>query len=377
MSKQPAKLLYASTEASADALYFSGFFVPDPVVLLEAGRQKVGVFSRLEIGRAEKESSLDLLYAYEDLIKYAREAYGVKQPGPAELIRALAEDFGLTAFSVPGDFPHAVAAKLIAAGLKIEAGEGMFFPEREKKTEAEACAVAEGNKASAAGIRAAEQALRRSKIERGYLKLDGKRLTSERLRVIIQTACLEAGAIADHVICAGGDQACDPHCIGEGPLRANELIIVDVFPRVMKTGYHGDMTRTFLKGKATPEQKRLVATVHAAQKAALGAIKARTTGKLVHTAAAKTFEEAGYETGQVDGVWQGFIHSTGHGLGLEVHESPRVSTATNRLKAGAVITVEPGLYYPGLGGCRIEDVVQVTGDGYQLLSKAPYKWELK
>ncbi|MEM8549670.1 MAG: M24 family metallopeptidase, partial [Verrucomicrobiota bacterium] len=263
------------------------------------------------------------------------------------------------------------------SGLDLEPAKGMLFPQREKKTVAEAEAIREGNKASAAGIRAAEQALRKSEIKRGYLYLDGKKLTSERLRVIIQTACLEVGAVAEHVICAGGDQACDPHGAGTGPLRASELIIVDVFPRVSKSGYHGDMTRTFLKGKASPEQKRLVAGVRAAQNAALAEIKASVCASKVHGAAEKAIKEAGYLTGQVDGVWQGFIHSTGHGLGLEVHEPPRVSTGLNRLKAGAVITVEPGLYYPGLGGCRIEDVVQVTKDGYTLLSKAPYRWELK
>ncbi|MEM9227593.1 MAG: M24 family metallopeptidase, partial [Verrucomicrobiota bacterium] len=352
-------------------------FIPDPVILMEIGGRKLGVFSRLEFGRAEKESALDILVAYDELVAEAKKRFGLKRPGPAELIRLLALDYELTRLTVPQDFPYALAAALIKGGLELEPAKGMLFPQREKKTAAEAEAIRAGNRASAAGIRAAEQALSRSAIKKGNLYLGGKQLTSERLRVIIQTACLEVGAVANQVICAGGDQACDPHSVGSGPLRANELIIVDVFPRVSKSGYHGDMTRTFLKGKASPEQKRLVASVRAAQKAALAKIKASVCAGKVHGAAEKAFKQAGYQSGQIDGVWQGFIHSTGHGLGLEVHEQPRVSTGLNRLKAGAVITVEPGLYYPGLGGCRIEDVVQVTKDGYTLLSKAPYRWELK
>lgn len=376
-AKQTARLLYAASEASADALYFMGMFVPDPVILMETGGKKIGVFSRLEFGRAEREATLDCLYAYEDLVERARQGSKQARPGPAELIKLLAGELGVRSFRVPHDFPAGLAAKLTRAGLDIKAVDGEFFPRREIKTGREAEAIREGNRASAAGIHAARQALARSTIKNGTLYLGRQRLTSERLRTIIRIACLEAEGLAMQVICAGGDQACDPHEVGSGPLRANELIIVDVFPRVLATGYYGDMTRTFLKGKASPAQKKLVATVRQAQKASLAKIKAGMAGKTVHGAAERVFKQAGYQTEQVDGAWQGFIHSTGHGLGLDIHEAPRVGPAPGKLKRGTVITVEPGLYYPGLGGCRIEDVVQVTADGYTLLSKAPYRWEIK
>ena len=203
-------------------------------------------------------------------------------------------------------------------------------------------------------------------------------LTSERLKFAIETACLEAGGVSLDTIAAGGDQGCDPHHRGTGPLRPNELIIVDVFPRAQKSGYHGDMTRTFLRGRASEAQRALVDAVRTAQKAALSKIRDGANGRDVHRACTTVFAERGYETKATPKGSVGFFHGTGHGLGLDVHELPRMSGAVDyTLKAGAVVTVEPGLYYPGLGACRIEDVVQVTTGRPRALSSYSYDWELR
>ena len=210
------------------------------------------------------------------------------------------------------------------------------------------------------------------------LHLGGKVLTSERLKFAIEVACLEAGALSLNTIAAGGDQACDPHCRGTGPLRANELIIVDVFPRVQKTGYHGDMTRTFLRGRATEAQQALVAAVRIAQAKAILDVRAGVNGRDVHRGVVAEFEERGFHTTRGATGSVGFFHGTGHGLGLAVHESPILSGAVDSiLRRGAVVTVEPGLYYPGLGACRIEDVVQVCAGAPKLLSEYHYEWELR
>jgi Xaa-Pro aminopeptidase len=219
--------------------------------------------------------------------------------------------------------------------------------------------------------------LRASRIVGRSLRYRGAVLTSERLKFAIESACLEAGANSSHTIAAGGDQACDPHDSGSGPLRPHELIVVDIFPRVQATGYHGDMTRTFLRGQASEAQQALVAAVRAAQKAALRTIRAGVEGRAVHAAAVSRFAALGYETKRIRGRSVGFFHGTGHGLGLEIHEPPRLgATAEGVLPRGAVVTVEPGLYYPGLGGCRIEDVVQVTSAAPKLLSRFHYQWQL-
>ena len=137
------------------------------------------------------------------------------------------------------------------------------------------------------------------------------------------------------------------------------------------------MTRTFLKGRANPEQRKLIAAVRGAQAAAIAAIHDGVKANLVHAEVEKHFEENGYKTERKGNRFIGFIHSTGHGLGLEVHEPPRISPAKLKLKAGHVVTVEPGLYYPQIGGARIEDVVRVTEAGCEMLSRMHYRWEIR
>ncbi|HTB79996.1 MAG TPA: Xaa-Pro peptidase family protein [Opitutaceae bacterium] len=374
----PVPLLYADTSHSADQLYFCRLYVPDPFIAFTAGGKKHGIFNRLEFGRAQKESALDVVLPLEPLVERAKARWPDRQRGPAEVIALLAKEHGLDEFTVPQDFPAGLADKLRAHGLAITVADGAFFPEREIKTPAEARALREGNRCSAAGIAAAERVLRASKIKGRKLFWRNAVLTSERLKLTIETACLEAGSVSLDTIAAGGDQACDPHARGTGPLRPHELIIVDVFPRVNKTGYHGDMTRTFLKGRASDAQRALVAAVRSAQKLALKDIRAGVSGRAVHGQVVVHFESLGYKTGHDANGSTGFFHGTGHGLGLEVHEPPRMgTTADTALKKGAVVTVEPGLYYPGLGACRIEDVVQVTDNAPKMLSKYHYEWELR
>lgn len=370
----PSPLLYADTARSADMLYFGRFSVPDPFIAFGLRGKKIAVLNALEFGRARKASGFDTVLPLEPWLEKAR----AKNPkaGAAEVIALLARHYKLRAFTVSSDFPLGLADKLRALGLKL-APLPALFPEREIKTAAEAAALREGNRCSALGIAAAETLLRKSKIKAGKLVLDGRPLTSERLKTAIEIACLEAGALSIDTIAAGGDQACDPHERGHGPLRAHELIVVDVFPRVTATGYHGDMTRTFLKGRASEKQHHLVAAVRTAQLAALDAVRAGVNGRHVHQQCLNVFERHGFETKRTPKGSVGFFHGTGHGLGLDVHETPRVSSVDYILKKGSVITVEPGLYYPGLGGCRIEDVVQITDGKPKMLSSFHYDWEIR
>ena len=377
----PLRFLYAASEQSADLFYLAGVFVPDPFLAVLAGRERIGVVSRLEYGRVKAQSKFTQVLLLETVREAASESLRLPlaEVGPAELMRYFAARYKTTQIEVPGDFPARYYARLQAAGLELEIGPEPFFPARALKSDLEARAIRQGNAASAAGIRAAAAVLRAAEISGKRLKYQGRVLTSERLRTLIDQACLEHGAVAQHTIVAGGAQGCDPHEGGHGPLRPNELIIVDVFPRVSATGYHGDMTRTFLKGRANGAQRALVAAVREAQQAALAKVKAGTTGAAVHRRAAEAVFAASqnYPTERRDEGFVGFIHSTGHGLGLEVHEAPRVSAGAPRLRKGQVITVEPGLYYPEVGGCRIEDVVRVTREDScsEMLSKASYRWE--
>ncbi|MGK0176719.1 MAG: Xaa-Pro aminopeptidase [Zhongshania aliphaticivorans] len=373
------RVLYAASEKSADLFYLTKVFVPDPFLCVLVGNRSIAVVNRLEYGRVRSQSSCDEVLLLESVQELAAKALNLElsSVGPAELIRYFVKQYQVNELEVPASFPSVYYAKLLDAGLKLGVGQEPFFTERELKTDDEAVAIRKGNAASAAGIRAAERVLRASTIVGKRLKYEGRTLTAEYLRTLIDQACLAKGAVAQNTIVACGKQACDPHEVGHGPLKPNELIIIDVFPRMQKTGYHGDMTRTFLKGRANNAQRALVRAVRSAQSAALAKVKAGVSGATVHRAADEVFRSKGFYTERRGEVFVGFIHSTGHGLGLDIHESPRVSLNAGRLRKGHVITIEPGLYYPGIGGCRIEDVVRVTKDGCEPLSSMHYRWELR
>ena len=225
------------------------------------------------------------------------------------------------------------------------------------------------------GLKRAIEVLKASKLGAGKrLRWSGKTLTSEMLRAEIDSAILRTGGIPTGTIVAGGDQACDPHERGFGPLHANSLIILDIFPRDAKTGYFGDMTRTVLRGRASDAQRKVWETVKAGQALALRKIKAGVDGMTIHKAIQDFFTKRGFPTEIRKGRRVGFFHGTGHGLGLEIHEHPRLQRVT--LKERQVLTVEPGLYYPALGGARQEDVVIVTKSGCRVLSRFPKQLEI-
>jgi Xaa-Pro aminopeptidase len=379
MARSPLPpLLYADT-ANADQLYFSRVDVHDPFIAFgtPAGR-RITAQSALEFGRIRKAKTFDAVLPLEEWRARAAKRFR-RAAGPAETIAELARAHRIRAFRVAEDFPAALFVQLQQLGVKLAIADGPLFPEREIKSATEAARIREGNRLCSVGFTVAERILRAAKPRGRELRYEGAVLTSEKLRFAIESAIMaEGGQAGGSTIVAGGDQACDPHQRGFGPLRPGELIIIDIFPRVTATGYFGDMTRTYLRGRANDAQRKLVATVHEAQLAALAEIRAGVDGRNVHHTVVAVFTSAGYETKRTQAGSVGFFHGTGHGLGLAVHEAPRISGSVSmELKQGAVVTVEPGLYYPGLGGCRIEDVVQVTARTPKLLSSHSYDWELR
>jgi Xaa-Pro aminopeptidase len=368
------KLIIASSEASADLLYATKFRAPDPFVFLQGGK-KLLLLSDLEVDRGRKEARVDRVDAYSDV---EREVQGDrrKRPGYARVIARWLRGSKARSVVVPSGFPLGLARQLKKEGIRIKAAKDPFFPERERKSAAEIRAIGAAIRIAEAGMSRAMELLASSIPRRdGKLAIGRRILTSEILRMEIETALVRAGGEArgDSIV-AGGEQSCDPHGRGTGPLRANELIIIDIFPRDARTGYFGDITRTVVRGKAGDAHRRLWETCLAGQAMALKHMKPGNQGAAVHEAIKDFFAEAGYPTEVRDGRWQGFFHGTGHGLGLEVHESPRFAATT--FLPGQVLTVEPGIYMPGLGGVRHEDVAVVTTKGPKLLTHAPKPLEL-
>ena len=203
---------------------------------------------------------------------------------------------------------------------------------------------------------------------------DGDILTSERVRRAIEIMLLSEGYKGAPPIVSCGGQAALPHEIGHGPLRPGETIIIDVFPRSMETYYHADQTRSVVNGPISDDIRRMHSAVADAVEMTLEGIRPGVDGAMLHKKIQDHFLRSGFETETVDGKPQGFFHGTGHGVGLEVHESPRISEVSQILEEGDVVTVEPGLYYPDIGGIRIEELVVVTADGCRNL--ATLDWAL-
>ncbi len=189
-------------------------------------------------------------------------------------------------------------------------------------------------------------------------------LLSEQVRSAIEVSLLEDGCETMDTIVAGGAEAADPHARGAGPLHANAPIVIDIFPRSKISRYYADMTRTVLRGEATPEVSEIFAAVRQAQDVGIEAIRSGISGKEVHSRVAQVFRDAGYP--ETEGC--GFTHSTGHGVGLDVHEKPVLSEIGETLQSAQVVTVEPGLYYPQIGGVRLEDLVVVRENGCENLT---------
>jgi Xaa-Pro aminopeptidase len=362
-------LIVADSERDANMHYAVGMFVPDPFIYLNiAGRPHI-VMNDLEIDRARTQAPhcrILSLSAYQRKLRAA----GGKKSSFAKIIRQILLEKKIRRALVPENFPFSLARDLKKLGVKLKPRAG-FFPKREIKSADEVKKISAALAMSEVGMAEGMEVLRRAKISRDRkLIYHGVALTSERLRAVINCAILQANGLAANTIVAGGRQACDPHERGHGPLRAHEPIVIDIFPRSQKTGYFGDITRTVVRGHANEAARKLYDTVLKGQKIAFEKIRAKVKTADVHKAVQKFFVQQGYKTGRRDGRMEGFFHGTGHGLGLEIHETPRVNaSSTEMLRSGHVVTVEPGLYYPGIGGVRLEDVALVTAGGAKNLTR--------
>lgn len=363
-------LIVADSEHDANMLYAVRMFVPDPFIYLRLHGKCHIVMNDLEIDRAREQARHCRVISLTRSQKRLREVE-LKQPTTAGIIRFLLRSARLKKIFVPPNFPLGLARSLGKLKIKVKIKPEPVFPQREIKTAEEVKKISAALMMAEVGLAEGIHALRNSKIGRKRrLMYHHVPLTSEKLRGIIDTAVLQAGGLASHTIVAGGKQACDPHEQGHGVLRANEPIVLDVFPRSQKTGYFGDISRTVVKGKASEAMRKCYHTVEQGQELAFRQSRNQTPGREVHQQVLDFFTREGYKTGRIKGRMQGFFHGTGHGLGLEIHETPRISaSSTDILRTGHVVTIEPGLYYPELGGVRLEDVVLITSNGPRNLTK--------
>jgi len=366
MKQLTAPVLLVGTAANTpDIRYATNFVAPDVAVVLHRPDQTILIVSSMEYGRASRQARPCIVESPETLNVPSEQRSNMAHWALAALIK-----YDVSTVAVNTSFPFGIARHLEASGITLVIDDDSSLKQaRMIKSEHEIACIAHAQKAARAAMEAAGQAITEAEPDRnGVLYLSGRLLTSEAVRAIIRRTVIEFGCIDEETIVAGGKSAADPHDTGSGPLKSGEWIVCDIFPRSLETGYWGDMTRTFMNGKTTAKQKWFYEAVETAQDVALASIAPGVTGATVHAKVAMTLAQAGFETGiGSNGIPYGFFHSTGHGVGLEIHEWPRLAPNAGPLRENMVVTVEPGLYYPEIGGVRLEELVVVTANGPKIL----------
>ena len=373
-------LIYADSLRSPEMRHEVPLAVPDPFLYAETDGKGRVVASSFELGRISEvaphlevlpleEFGLDELYAQ-----------GLNRDEiELEVILRAVRRFGLERASVPSTFPLEVADHLRANGIEVKADRELFIGRRRVKNEAELAGIRRAQRAAEAGMDAARDLLRAADRQNGTLVVDGEPLTCERLKLAVEQAFSEHGVFADEFIVSHGPQTAIGHDMGSGTIAPDEPICLDFFPRDRESGCYADMTRTFVVGQPSDELLEYHKLCREALDRAVAAVKPGIPGKDLNRLACDVFEEHGFPTllskqpGEV--LRDGFYHSLGHGVGLEVHEEPALGRGPGELVAGDVIAVEPGLYRNGYGGCRLEDLVHVTEDGPETLTDYPYDLE--
>ncbi len=375
-------LFYADGYKFPDVYHVTRFLAPDPIIALEQGSEIVIVANSLEEGRARKESRATTVLNQNEF--GLKELSGAGLTGDelmANLIKNFLDSRKITKVAVPPYFFLGLADRLRGMGLELVVASDVVSRRRAKRPD-EIAALEATQRATEDAWEKGVDAIKRAKVRGdGTLELDGEVFTAERLRAIVEGRLLELGCVSEGAILAPGPQAADPHMIGTGPLRAKQAIVMDIFPQHQTTRYFADMTRTVSKGEPEAEIRRMYEVVKRAQDAGIKALRPGVTGRAVHELVEDIIFEAGYDTlrpGQQHGAARdgdlprGFIHGTGHGVGLEIHEAPSVGrSGIKPLAPGDVVTVEPGVYDPEIGGVRLEDMLVITESGSRNLTRAP------
>jgi Xaa-Pro aminopeptidase len=296
-----------------------------------------------------------------------------------ELASRAAEKVGVTRAVVPPTFPLALAEHLRGKGVELTVERDLFIDRRRIKNEIEIAGIRRAQRAAEAGMDAARELFRNARQSNGSLTVDGDPLTSERVKQAMIQAFLAHGCTADEFIVSHGPQSAIGHDMGSGEIRPSEPIVIDIWPKDPETACFTDMTRTFCIGEIPEELRDYHRVAKDSLERSLAAIKEGVKGAEVFAVSCEPFHDAGYKTMLTkepgEAIETGYFHSLGHGVGLELHEQPGLGRIGEELRAGDVVTVEPGMYRRGWGGCRLEDLVLVTEDGAENLTRYPYDLE--
>jgi Xaa-Pro aminopeptidase len=356
-----AYVIYASSR-DTDMKYLTHFTTSDPFVFFKKpGEPGVIIVSQMETGRASREATATIMTR--------------TQAGLPEILKTEQDPYRATAkmiagqvgkkILVPPNFPIALANAMSEYCTVVVDG-GTIQLMRAKKSKIELILMNKVQKVTEKAMDRAVSLIRSSSVKKGILHIGQKPLTSEHVKFSMHSLLLEHGCGAVDTIVSCGDDTAIPHMSGSGPLKSDEPIVIDLFPVDEKSGYYADMTRTVVKGEPSKDIREMYDALREAKHLGISRVKTGVSGADIHLAVVDFFNERGYETDT-----RGFIHNLGHGVGLQVHELPTIGPAGKALESGNVITIEPGLYYPGIGGVRLEDIGAVTSKGFNNFTAFP------
>ena len=356
-----AYVIYASSR-DTDMKYLTHFTTSDPFVFFKKpGEPGVIIVSQMETGRASREATATVMTRTQaglpEILKTEQDPYRATA-------RMIAGQVGKKIL-VPQNFPIALANAMSEYCTVVVDG-GTIQSMRAKKSKIELILMNNVQKVTEKAMDRAVSLIRSSSVKKGILHIGQKPLTSEHVKFSMHSLLLEHGCSAVDSIVSCGEDTAIPHMSGSGPLKSDEPIVIDLFPVEEKSGYYADMTRTVVKGEPSKDIREMYDALREAKQLGISRVKAGVSGADIHLAVVDFFKERGYETDT-----RGFIHNLGHGVGLQVHELPTIGPAGKALESGNVITIEPGLYYPGIGGVRLEDIGAVTAKGFNNFTAFP------
>jgi Xaa-Pro aminopeptidase len=376
----PDVLMYADTYRSPELRHEVPIGIPDPFLYAESGGVKHIAIGSMEIPRLASLGLFELHpseeFGSDELLRSGLSYDEVRQEVSVRAVKA----FGISSAAVPETFPLWLADRLRAEGVDLTV-DGDFFDDRRRvKRGEELAGMRRAQRAAEAGMDAARELLRRATPNGGGLVVDGEPLTVERVKAAMSQAFAEHGTTADDFIVAPGPQGAVGHDMGSGPIAAGVPIVIDIWPRDNESFMYCDMTRTFVVGDVPDDVREWHRLTKQALDRAISEIRDGADGRAIFDGTCEIFEAAGEPTQRTkkagETLSNGFFHGLGHGVGLEVHEAPGMGLASKKpLKAGDVVTVEPGCYRQGYGGVRLEDLVVVTKDGAENLTRYPYDLE--
>lgn len=352
-----AKLIIANPAHDPNIYWSTGYWTTDPVTYLEMPKgERVLFVTSFEVDQARS--------------KVKKGITVMPDKGMASLEKTLASH-RITTIVIPETFPSRAYQHLTKARYAFEIVPTLF-PERIKKSNKEIVHIRQCQRAAENAFSAAITLIANARVKNKLVHYGKKPITSEGVRShILQYLITRGYACPLDIIVASGRQSFHPHYHGSGPLQANAPIVIDIFPQSLTTHYWGDFTRTVVKGRASDALRKMYNAVRAAHEVAIEKVRAGVSFKTLDAFVRDFFKKNGFAASRTEKV--GFTHSLGHRVGLEIHEGPSLFTGRPRLQMGDTITIEPGLYYPDIGGVRIEDLVAVTKEGYINLTNVPTK----